>query len=496
MWEIFWTILILTQYLCLAFFVGINLGYLALTIIAFIQLPKIVQSHTLLRELPQPHTNFEIPISLMMAAYNEEAVIVESVYSLLQIDYPKYEIVVVNDGSSDRTLEVLIEEFDLVELPLTIRERLPHKPITAHYRSRTHPILRVVDKENGGIKSDASNAGFDACVYSLVSPLDADTVLERDTHKLLVQPFLDDPTTIASGGAVRIVNGGEVSKGVLLDVDLPAFKPLVLFQIIEYLRAFLFSRVGWAAVDALPIISGAIGIFKRETVVEVGGFSLETHAEDIDIVLRMHLYHLERDIPYKIANVPDSQCWTEAPDTYKILRKQRVRWHRGFLDSLWANKQLFFHRKSGILGWVSFPFQVIFEGLSPIIEIAGYASTIVLYFAGVLSLWAALMFLLLAFGLGILLTTCAMLLEAFTFNTYPKPKHLLILFAANILEHFGYRQLNAFWRFTGLLYWAIGHEESRSMARNASWQNAATAEAISDNDEKESGMDSATKDLA
>ena len=466
-----WEILISIQWLCLAFFVTINLGYLTLCIISFFSLPKIVQRHAILRELPQPHTDYEIPISLMVTAYNEEPVIVESIRSLLQIDYPEYEIVVVNDGSKDNTLDVLIKEFDLVSLPVTVRQRLPHKPITAVYRSRKYPKLRVIDKDNGGCKADASNAGFDACIYPLVSPLDADTILEPDTHRLLVQPYLENPTTIAVGGAVRIANGCEVKEGVLVKIGLPSFrKPLVLFQILEYLRAFLFVRVGWDAVNALPIISGAIGLFDREMVVEVGGYSRNTHAEDLEIILRMHLYCIENNKPYRISNVPDANCWTEAPETYKVLRKQRVRWHQGFVECLWFNIKLLFHRKGGILSWISIPFQIVFEALSPFLEISGYISTFILFAFGYFSLKGVFAFLFVSIGLGVLLTMTALLLEELIFHTYPRRKHLLTLFLAALIENLGYRQINSFWRFTALIYWLTGYEESRAITRTASWQ--------------------------
>ncbi|MEZ5308481.1 MAG: glycosyltransferase [Pyrinomonadaceae bacterium] len=481
-----WDLLLTVQWLCLAFFVGINVSYIVLCLISFLALPKIVERHFLLRELPQPHTSYEIPISLMVTAYNEEAVIVESVRSLLQIDYPEYEIVVVNDGSKDKTLEVMIDAFDMVELPVTVRSRLPHKPITAVYRSKLFPQLRMIDKENGGCKADASNAGIDASIFPLVSPLDADTVLERDTHKLLVQPFLEDSSTVAVGGAVRIANGCLVKEGVLVEKGLATFKPLVLFQVLEYLRAFLFVRVGWAALDALPIISGAIGLFDREAVVEVGGYSRETHAEDLEIILRMHLYYIESGKKYNIANVPDANCWTEAPETYKILRKQRVRWHQGFVECLWFNRKLVFNRKGGLLSWVSIPFQFVFEAFSPLIEISGYVSTIILFAFGHLSLYGAGIFFVLSVSLGILLTFTSILLEEIIFHTYPKTTHLLTLFAASVLENFGYRQINAIWRFTGLLYWAIGYEESRVMIRSASWQGQGGGETSSQEGSKDS----------
>jgi len=484
-----WSLLMATQWLCLIFFVGINLSYICLCILSYFNLPGLVQRHMLLRELPQAHTNYEIPISLMVTAYNEESVIVESIRSLLQIDYPEYEIVVVNDGSKDNTLDVLKEAFDLVSLPVTVRQRLPHKPITAVYRSRKYPILRVIDKENGGCKADASNAGMDASVFPLVSPLDADTVLERDTHKLLVQPFLEDPSTIAAGGAVRIANGCVVKEGVMLEKGLPSNKPLALFQILEYLRAFLFVRVGWAAINALPIISGAIGLFDREAVVKVGGYSRETHAEDLEIILRLHLHYINSGEKYNIANVPDANCWTEAPEDYKTLRKQRVRWHQGFVECLWFNKGLWFHRKGGLLSWVSIPFQIVFEALSPLIEIGGYVSTLILFMFGYLSYTGAFYFLMLSVGLGILLTVTAMLLEELTFHTYPKPKQILILLAGAFLENLGYRQVNAFWRFTGLVYWAIGYEESRAMVRSGSWQNTPGGEISSQNNSENSTIE-------
>ena len=465
-----WELFLASQWICLIFFVCINFSYLFFSVLSFINLPRKVRRHTLLRELPQPHTDFEIPITLIVTAFNEEAVIVESVRSLLQIDYPEYEIVVVNDGSKDKTLELLQEEFDLISLPVAVRQRLPHKPIRGFYQSATYPQLRVVDKENGGCKADASNAGIDASVYPLITPLDADTILERDTFKLLVQPFLEDPTTILAGGSIRVVNGCKVSKGFMEEIGVPYRNFYVLFQVLEYMRAFLFVRVGWDVMNALPIVSGAMGLFHKESLVEVGGFSRKTHAEDLEITLRLHLKNLDQKKPYRIAYVPDATCYTEVPDTYKSLRKQRVRWHQGFTECLWFNRRLLFHKNGGTLSWVSIPFQIVFEALSPIIEIGGYVSTVFFWYYGVLSYEGALALLVLAIGVGVLLSFAAMILEEIMFHKYPKFSHLLILFVAAVIENLGYRQVNAWWRFTGLIYWAIGYEESRVMVRSASWR--------------------------
>ena len=477
MWELLLKILIASQWLSLFFFIGINIFYFGLCLISFLSLPRIVQRHKLMRELPQPHTEYEIPVSLMVTAYNEESVIVESVRSLLQVDYPKYEIVVINDGSTDRTLEVLQEAFDLVSLPVTVRQKLPHKPITEVYRSKSHPILRVICKENGGCKADASNAGIDACEYPLVSPLDADSVLDRDTHRVLVQPFLEDPNTVAAGGVVRIANGCEVSKGVMVKKDIPILNLFVPFQILEYFRSFFLIRVGWAAVNALPIISGAIGLFSRKAVIEVGGYSRKTHAEDLEIILRMHLYFLNQKKPYRIANVPDANCWTEVPQSYSELRKQRVRWHQGFTECLWFNRKLLFHKRGGTLSWISIPFQIVFEAISPAIEMMGFFAALFLWGMGYLSTFGALGLLTLNILLGILNTLMAMLLEEKSFHTYPRTKHLATLLGCALIDNFGYRQLNTLWRFVGLIYWVIGYEEGRAMHRVASsWQGDSALE--------------------
>lgn len=461
-------LLISLQWICFIFFLGLVAGYIFLICLTLAHLPGYVRKQ-ILDSMPQTQTDYCMPISIVVPAYNEEAIIVNSVRSLLQIDYPEFEIVVVNDGSKDATEQKMVEAFKMIPIPLAIQQRLPHQPITAFFQSTVFPSLKMVTKINGGCKSDATNTGIDTATYSLVCPLDADSVMDKDCLKHLVKPYLENPHTVAVGGSVRVANGCQVKDGLLTDISVPR-NIWALFQLIEYLRAFHFVRVGWAAIDALPIISGAVGLFKKELIFEVGGYSQKTHAEDFEMILKLHLYHRLRNLPYHIANVPSAVCWTEVPETHEYLKRQRVRWQTGCLECLWFNKKLLFHPKCGRIGWLTVPYQVIFEGISPIIEMFGYLSTVVFFLTGFLSYEGALALLILVLGTGYLVTFITILIEEVLFATYKKPKDLLILFAASIIENFGYRQLHAFWRFRGLFDWVFKIEGKREMARIGTWQ--------------------------
>ncbi|MCI0433866.1 MAG: glycosyltransferase family 2 protein [Gemmatimonadetes bacterium] len=459
------------QWIFLLYFAGINGGYILLNVLAFFALPRFMQRRVL-SSLPRPHTDFEPPVSLIVPAYNEEAVIVSSIRSLLQIDYPEFEIVVVNDGSKDGTLRVLIEQFDLVIFPEAFRQRLSHRPVRRIYRSRLHPELSVVDKENGGSKADALNAGLNTARYPLICPLDADTILQRDSIRLLVQPFLEDPATVGSGGIVRIANGCEVAGGFLGRVGLPR-NPLALFQVVEYLRAFLFGRVGWNALDALPLISGAFGLFHKETVIRVGGYSTTCVAEDMELVLRMHRHFRRQRKPYHVTFVADPVCWTEAPEDLRTLRNQRMRWQRGLLQCMVLYRDMLFRPGMGWLGWLALPFLFFFEGLGPILEIAGVLSISFGFVMGWISLDNFALIMAVAIGLGTVLSLTSILLEEAAYHTYPRARDVLVLIVASLLENVGYRQLTAWWRLRGLWQWARRKEAAwGAMVRTGSWQSA------------------------
>jgi cellulose synthase/poly-beta-1,6-N-acetylglucosamine synthase-like glycosyltransferase len=460
-------VVLVLQWVFLAYFVAINLVYLGLNALAIPALRKRT-ALTPLESLPPLYSGLEPPVSLLVPAYNEEATIASSVRSLLQLDYPDFEIVVVNDGSRDATMEALKSAFDLEPFPEAYWQRLAAKPVRGIYRSRTVPNLRVVDKENGG-KADALNVGINASRHPLFCAMDADSILQRDSLRRVVAPFLEDSTTVASGGTVRIANGCTVSGGNLVRVALPR-SPLALLQIVEYLRAFLFGRVGWAAVNALLIISGAFGVFDKEAVVEAGGYRADTIGEDMELIVRLHRVLQERGTPYAIHFVPDPICWTEAPESLAVLKSQRIRWQRGLAESLHKNGDLL-RRGGGSAGTLAFPFFLVFECWGPLIEVAGYVFMTAMFLIGQISGTAFVAFLLLAFSLGFLLSVSALLLEEMTFHVYPRFGQAGVLVLTAVAENLGYRQLVTLWRLIGLVRWMRGAQQSwGTMTRKGSWQ--------------------------
>ncbi|MDE2092866.1 MAG: glycosyltransferase [Burkholderiales bacterium] len=419
--------------------------------------------------MPQYATGLEPPISLLAPAYNEEATIAASVRSMLQLDYPLFEIIVINDGSKDNTLQVLRDEFGLVEFPQAYHVTLPVGRVRGVYRSPRYPNLRVVDKDNGG-KADALNAGINAARHPLFCAMDADSILSTDSLRRIVRPFLEDASVIVSGGTVRIANGCRVSGGFLQSVGMPR-SLLARVQIVEYLRAFLFGRLGWSPMNALLIVSGAFGVFSRRAVVEAGGYRVDTIGEDMELIVRLHLRHRLARRPYRIVFLPDPVCWTEAPESLRVLKSQRTRWQRGLLESLWANRALLFHRRGGTAGWLAFPVMLFFEALGPLIELVGYTLMLLGAALGAISWNAFVAFLVLAAGLGLLLSASALLLEEMSFRVYPDLRHLLQLSAALLIENLGYRQLTLWWRMTGILKWLVGRPAKwGDMRRSASWQ--------------------------
>lgn len=268
------------------------------------------------------------PISLLVPAFNEEKSIVDSLRSMLSLNYPNFEIMAINDGSKDNTLKVMIEEFGLVPVDRPYDEAVKHKTIRGLYGSKSFPKLLVIDIDNGG-KSDALNAGINLSRASILCAIDADSILESDALLRAARPFMDDPTrTVAVGGAIRIANGCRIEGGRVTSIGLPA-SPLGLFQTIEYLRAFLMARLAWSRMKALTIVSGAFWLFRRQVVVAVGGYSHDTVGEDLELIIKIHRHMREKSKDYAVTFIPEPVCWTEAPESWRVLGRQRSRWRRG-----------------------------------------------------------------------------------------------------------------------------------------------------------------------
>lgn len=462
------------QWVFILYFVVLNLTYLLLNFISCFSIVRHKREHRA-RYLPEALRAYQPPVSIIVPAYNEEQSIVSSVRSLLALDYPEFEIIVVNDGSTDKTLKTMIATFGMAHFPEAYRKRLDTEAIKGVYASTSVPQLRLIDKVNGG-KADALNAALNCARYPLYCSLDADGVLQADSLSRIVRPFLEDSRTVAAGGVVRILNGCSVRNGLLDKVGLPkGFLPG--FQLIEYLRAFLFGRMGWSPFNAMLIISGAFGIFYTERVITSGGYRRGIVGEDMDLVVRLHYQLRAEKRPYRISFVPDPICWTEVPQDLTSLKNQRTRWQRGLGQSLWPYMGLMFSRNGGAAGWIAMPFMLIFELFGPLIELLGYITMTLLWSLGLVSLDVFLIFLMASVGIGILLSINALILEELSYQLYPKTSHRLQLFMWAVLENFGYRQLTTFWRAMGLLRWIFSPKKDQhwgDIRRNTSWQSTHT----------------------
>ena len=406
--------------------------------------PPVPRSATLWRRYSEQAPG----ISVLAPAYNEELTIVESTRSLLALQYPDFEVIVINDGSKDGTLARLIGEFGLERVDRFVDGSVDHADIRGFYGSARLPRLLVVDKENGG-KSDALNAGINCCRTALFCAIDADSILESDALLRVVRPFIDEPDlTIAAGGTIRIANGCKVDSGRVTDIRLPR-NFLALVQIIEYLRAFLMARVGLGKMQALTVISGAFGVFRRRHVIEVGGYSHGTVGEDMELVIKLHRLMRERKQDYRVEFIAEPVCWTECPDSLSVLGRQRARWQRGSLECFAKHKRMLFNPRYGRIGMIGFGHILLVDVLGPLLEVLGYILVPLLWGLGLLSLPWLLAFLAVTFTLGIFLSISTLVLEEIQLRRFPKAKELALLAAIAVVENFGYRQLSNLWRLQG-----------------------------------------------
>ncbi|WP_270180794.1 glycosyltransferase family 2 protein [Alkalihalobacillus sp. CinArs1] len=462
--NIFTTLLIIFTSFVAVYLVGIILFYFILFIISAIQLRKEHNIDQFEQYEEIIDSSFSPPVSILVPAYNEETGIVPSVRSLLSINYPEFEVVVINDGSKDGTLQAVVEAFSMVKVEKTVRKLVDSKDIKHVYQSTLYENLFLVDKMNGG-KADALNAGMNVAHYPYFCSLDGDSIIERDAFAKVMKPIIDSKQqVIAVGGSVRIANGCEIERGEVMKVALSR-SPLVVMQVIEYLRAFLMGRIGLSRHNLLLIISGAFGVFHRESVVKVNGYRTNTVGEDMDLVVRLHRLAKEEGSGKRIVYVPDPVCWTEAPESMKILRRQRSRWHRGLFESLWYNKKMLFNPRYGLVGTISMPYFFIVEFIGPVIELIGYILMILAPFISGFYTPFAFMLFLLAVIYGSLLSMSAVLLEEWSLRRYPKVTDLVRLFFYSLSEAFWFRPMTVLWRVEGIFQLFKGNQGWGEMSR-------------------------------
>jgi len=403
-------------------------------------------------------------VSIVVPARNEEPVIVDAIRALLALDYDTREIVVVNDGSTDDTLATLQRAFHLVPAPLAIDRSLSTAPVRALYRSIDEPDLVVVDKLSAGCKADAANAGINAASGALVLVMDADTMLEPDALSRAVLPFLEDPRTVAVGGYVAIANGCRIEHGRISDIRLPR-SWLARFQIVEYMRSSLLFRITCASWNGTTLISGAFGLFRREALIEIGGYDDTAIGEDMELTVRLQRFYRARGRPIRTNFVPVPICWTQAPEDRRSLRAQRCRWRRGLLQVLWRHRRAIGNPRFGVVGLGVLPYTALFEGLGPVLEISGYAITTAAALLGLLNWSAYRVLLALSVLFGATTTLTAVFLSDATTRRYHRGYDLGLLCAAALLENVGYRQLNAWWGCVGTLQAMMGKRGWGPMTR-------------------------------
>jgi cellulose synthase/poly-beta-1,6-N-acetylglucosamine synthase-like glycosyltransferase len=392
------------------------------------------------------------PLSVLVPAYNEETSIVESVLSFLTLEYPRHEVIVVNDGSKDATLARLIEEYELYPVPPVFRVTVPTKKVRGYYRSIRHSKLLVIDKENGGAKADAINAALNAARYPYVLTVDADTVIEPDALLRLARPFLLGKPVAAVGATVRVANACTITYGRVTEARVDR-RWLPGVQVVEYLRAFLFGRLGWNRLGGSLIISGAFGLFKREYMLAIRGYRADSVAEDMDLVIRLRRYLRERNLPDVMPFIPDPVAWTEVPTSWAVLGRQRERWHRGLLETLFIYRRLIFNPRFGAMGLIAFPFYLFGEALAPLVEVFGYLAVTLGVALGIVDLRFAWLFLSSAILYGVLISVWSILLEELTFRRYERKMDVFRLLVFAFVEGLGYRQITVWYRLKA--FWSI-----------------------------------------
>lgn len=442
----------------LLYMVGLNLFYSVVLMIAARAVTAYNKEYFLVKGAAFPK-RFIKPFSILVPVYNEEATIVDSVRSFLSLDYPEYEVILCNDGSTDKTLEILKQTFRLVRVDIEPDTTYECKPIRALHFSEIEPKLVVVDKENGG-KADAQNAGANMARYPYLCVVDADTLLDGDSLTKFMGEFSATPNTVALGGVVRVANGCRVEKGKVTEVRMPP-RLIEQIQVVEYLRAFLFGRVGWSWMNILMIISGAFGAFRRDALARVRGWSREAIAEDMDLVVRLHRLIHANGLPWNISFVPDPVCWTQVPHTLRGLSIQRDRWQRGLMQTLVINLEMFFNPRYRGIGLVGYPYFFIFEMMSAFVEFICYPITVTCFLLGIVNLNFFILFLAVVLIWGLCISYTSIVLHEITYLRYTKRADFWRLFVAGFLENFGYRQLHSFWRLKGIVKY-IFRRASRS----------------------------------
>lgn len=452
-WEIGRSLLIFFNHFVIYYIVVACIIYLVFFLFSFGRIRKERGLHNVEPYKQLKNSRFTPPLSILVPAYNEEKGIIGSVLSLItgsgRLDYPEIEVIVINDGSKDTTLEIVVQRFQMKEMKNKVYEKrngIETQLIKAVYQSEIYPYLYMIDKENGG-KSDALNAGINFAKYPYFASIDGDTILEPDSFLKIMKPIIENPDDeiLATGGNVLIANGSTIDKGQLQEKRLSK-SPLIVMQTIEYMRAFLLGRIGLSKNNILLIISGAFGVFKTSRVIQAGGYKVKTVGEDMELVVRLHEMNIDNKWGAKIMFVADPVCYTEAPEKLRDLKTQRMRWQRGLFESLWHHKKMLFNPKYKGVGLFAMPYFLLIELLGPLIEVIGYLVVVLGLTLGVVNIEYSILLLVMLIVYGSFLSLGAVLLEEWRLGRYQRVSELNRLVFYSLTESLWYRPLLAFWR--------------------------------------------------
>lgn len=387
----------------------------------------------------QIERKFYLPVSIIVPAYNEEVTIISTINSLLKLDYKLYEIIIVDDGSSDNTLNKIIEYYNLKKVKKVVRNKMKTKKVKAYYEGNAKVKLIVVAKENGG-KADALNAGINISSFPYFLTIDADSVLQKDSLTEIVKPIIENNNTIAVGGVIKLSNNLNFKNGEVIEDKLP-HGYLEMIQTLEYDRTFLAGRTVFDLFNGNLIISGAFGLFNKQRVIEIGGYKLNTVGEDMELVIRLHDYAISNKINYSVKYATNAICYTQAPSTLHDLKKQRQRWHTGLFQSLMIHKNMFLNPKYKALGLLSFPYYWVYELLAPLTETIGLIFIVISYFLELINF----RFMIIYFATYVMFCTIFTVTTFFN-RTYIKNHQISLYDFIKVLfysfiENFGFRQL-------------------------------------------------------
>jgi len=439
------------DYFSLYYFLFINTFYAVLILSSFVSLARRMKEVSLEKYSRLMQRESLPAISIIIPCYNESMVIIDSIYSHIKLTYPLKQIIIVNDGSTDSTIEKITQEFDLVEIPKLFPGTLSTAEVKAVYQSQKWPDLFVLDKVRGG-KGDALNAGLNASITPLYLAADADTLIQKDALLRMIRPFLQNESIVAQGATIRLVNGSSFQYGALSSFDVPN-TVVESVQVAEYLRSFLFGRLGWNQLGGNIIVSGAFGLFDREAVLRCGGYSANSIAEDIDLTLSLtsRLRHMHKKNTTHF--LPDPIAWTVGPRNWKTLGRQRIRWHMALIETLLKFRYMIGNPKYGFTGMIALPYQLFGELIHPFIEVLSYLAIICGVYLGVIHTGFLVLFFSITWGITILLTLMAIAMESLTFSHIKGMRAFFGVIRAAFLEHFGYRQMYSLWKIRAFYEW-------------------------------------------